>query len=326
MELSRRRVGTDDTSNSLSTHQPPLGLFVLLSQLSLRRFHDRSQRPHNLGLRLFKGRNIVTANQPPKQAVEIPYNRSQIRLLCTGCNQPLNLVNNRLKVILRRARSPTTPTTHDARNHLLNMIRRDVGGSNYIVGRLYGISTHPDQASLLVPMNHLIRHTVVTEVLPNWYGSRRTRSPTTPRRRGLWGRGPFDGRNHLLKNPRRGIGGPTYILGRLYGVFAYLDQAPLLVPLNHLIRYTVVAEVLPNWYGSGEDRHYLPTSQHTHWSIIERIPLPPDNPGCGAIYSLPQLDLIEPLVSEGRIRRNGLHRSPTAKTVTGASVSSEIVY
>src|SRR5690606_3596308 len=128
-----------------------------------------------------------------------------------------------------------------------------------------------------------------------------------------------------LKNPRCGIGGSTYILGRFYGVFAHLDQAPLLVPLNHLIRYTVVTEVLPNWYGSREDRHCLPTSQHAHWSIIGRILLPPDSTGCAAIYSLPQLDLIEPLVSEGRIRRNGLHRSPTAKTVTGASVSSEIV-
>src|SRR5690606_33779956 len=116
--------------------------------------------------------------------------------------------------------------------------------------------------------------TVVTEVLPNWHGSGRTRSPTTPRRRGLWGRGPFDGRNHLLKNPRRGVGGSTYILGRLYGMSAHLDQAPLLVPLNHLIRYTVVTEILPNRYGSREDRHYLPTSQHTHWSIIGRIPLP----------------------------------------------------
>src|SRR5690606_12635502 len=171
MELSRRRVGTDDTSNSLSTHQPPLGLFVLLSQLSLRRFHDRSQRPHNLGLRLFKGRNIVTGNQPPKQAVEVPYNRIQIRLLCTGYNQPLNLVNNRLKVILRRARSHTTPTTHDTRNNLLKNLWRGVGGPTYIVGRLYGISAYPDQTSLLVPLNQLIRHTVVTEVLPNWYSS-----------------------------------------------------------------------------------------------------------------------------------------------------------
>src|SRR5690606_38279978 len=85
------------------------------------------------------------------------------------------------------------------------------------------------------------------------------------------GRGPLDGRNHLLKNPRRSVGSPTYILGRLYGMFAHLDQAPLLVPLNHLIRYTVVTKVLPNWYGSREDRHYLPTSQHAHWSIIGRI-------------------------------------------------------
>src|SRR5690606_8905077 len=145
-----------------------------------------------------------------------------------GYNQPLNLVNNRLKVILRRARSPTTPTTHDTRNHLLKNLRRGIGGPTYIVGRLYGISAYPDQTSLLVPLNQLIRHTVVTEVLPNWYSSGRTRSPTTPRRRGLRGRGPLDGRNHLLKNPRRGVGGSTYILGRFYGMFAHLDQAPLL--------------------------------------------------------------------------------------------------